>query len=190
MTTHRDPFKVAYCRALSSSAGVSIACRVRRYVVVGSSWERIGRAIEALGPRVRGRAQAAATRWEIGWRHGVDVTAAGRFAASDVAATLSIDVVLPDWRTSGEAPRSLVARWDEYIQRLERHERHHAEIAADGVRKLKSALEATPPKVTEPALRLEVAARAHDALRAIARRDAEFDSATAHGTRDMRNEVV
>lgn len=170
-------------RILSSDNGVALTWRVDRYPVVGSTWEALGRACDALGPRCKGRHVAALTRWRIDWRHMIARTEHGAFVPAGVQTTIDVTLTLPAWRSPSYAQPTLLQRWNHYLRRLEAHEVGHVEIVASGGRGLQTLLEATPPHPTEAALRVATARRARSALRALRMRDDDFDRRTEGGWR-------
>jgi len=156
------------------------------YDVTGSTARELRDQIEQLRPRGDdGGRYDAYTRWRLEWRYMYRETRdACRLASFKV--TLRTTIHLPRWQAPPGAAADLEARWNAYVDALDRHEQQHEAIAVEAAETIErevSAIDRAPDCAT---LEARVNARAEALMEDYKARQRDFDMQTAHG----RNEGV
>jgi len=94
-----------------------------------------------------GKKYDSVTNWKVKWDYGHSRTPQTCTTESFVV-TVDIVYQLPKWVRTGEAPRTLVKKWDRYMEKLMLHERGHSDRAVAAAKELMRTVAALPPANT------------------------------------------
>ena len=128
------------------------------YDVDGATPGALAAALEARGPRMRGRRFFGMTEWEVRANYR-GARRADACHVQDLTVRVSVETHLPRWRRRHSASPALQRAWSQFLDALDRHEQGHrvlAEQAAEAIRMRLAALEAPTCRRLEAAAYREV----------------------------------
>lgn len=91
-----------------------------------------------------GKMYDSVTSWSWQWEHDHDHNRK-TCAPGDLHLTIEITYRLPSWTRPGDAPASLVKKWDDYLKSLIAHENGHRDMALAAAEEFSAAVAALPP---------------------------------------------
>jgi predicted secreted Zn-dependent protease len=151
------------------------------YVVTGRTAGDLSRAFRTIGPLGNdGKRFAARTDWNIKWDYRY-ARRNRRIAIESFKVTLTVQMILPEWRPPADADRRMREEWTRYIENLSRHEEGHADIALESARKVIQTLDSFPAARTGAELRDSANAACHALIEECRQRNTAYDDATRHG---------
>jgi len=120
------------------------------------------------------------TNWKVTWDYGVKRSP--RQCTVD-SFTVTVDVVfhLPKWARPGDAPPSLVEKWDNYTEKLIVHEKGHRDRAVDAATELTRAIAELPPASTCSDIDRAVHKLCHARMDRLLEDQETYDEVTKHG---------
>ncbi len=132
------------------------------------------------GPKDDGGSHHAFTRWFVRWAYSYD-RGPSRCALTEVKITVAVTFIMPDWSAPPEAQPDLVARWNQYRTRLQRHEDGHREHGLGAAKDVLYDLQKLPPASDCDAMNRQANARATGILGRYKQKDKDYDRDTRHG---------
>ena len=160
--------------------GVSVETKHEDYAISGASAEAMRSDLARRGPKDDGGSHHAFTRWFVRWSYLYD-RRPGTCALTDVKVTVAVTFIMPDWTAPPEAPPDLVARWNQYRTRLQRHEDGHREHGLAAAKDVLNDLRKLPAASDRDAMNRRANTRGNDVLEKYKRRDKDYDRDTRHG---------
>jgi predicted secreted Zn-dependent protease len=157
-----------------TAAGVFVTILDRHYHVAGTD------AAMMMAPRRAGAQHVGYTDWRIGWSFTSRETE-GRHVVSAARVDVVVTRTLPRWRPPATAEPALVARWNDFVEAIARHEQGHVDLVVSGARSLHEAIVGLAPIELREALHRRVAALVEAAFATIHAADLDYDEATQHG---------
>jgi len=155
--------------------------RKEYYAIAGSSRQELRWALDRLGPQNdEGGRSDAITKWDFGYTFGL-TERASRCRVSSLETSTVITTILPRWSPGPEAQRSLVKRWDEYVECAALHENGHRRIYLDGVAELRRRASALGEFETCEAATKALDTRAQEVLRDLKEAQSAYEKRTNHG---------
>jgi predicted secreted Zn-dependent protease len=99
------------------------------YQVHGATPLEVRRAIDSIGPRVRGEHKLAMhrLRWSLDYQ--LDSAVSGECSVTGLRIVLRSVIVLPEWTGVREQPETVRADWNRFLTHLRQHESEHRAIA-------------------------------------------------------------
>ncbi|MBX7139188.1 MAG: DUF922 domain-containing Zn-dependent protease [Oligoflexia bacterium] len=155
------------------------APKIQYYRISGSTREEIRRALQTHGPVDQfGIHRHAAVDWKIAWSW--PKAEDGRPRIDQISCRQDITIILPQWESEPTAPPELITAWNQYYNRLARHEAQHVLHVVDNYpaveREIRAALEINPALTFAEANKT-----GHAVLNRIRDLDLAYDEVTQHG---------
>lgn len=170
--------------SLEALAEPEISAKTVYYEIKGETARELRRAMNEKRPKAPdGSRHDGLTNWRITWKYAwqkVD----GRFAIRNPKVTVTLITGLPKWEAPPQSDQALVERWQTYLRALVKHEDHHASLAVKAARDLEMTLLAIPLQNSEVELKRLADEAGRNAIDENNKRDAAYDSATAHGLKE------
>jgi predicted secreted Zn-dependent protease len=127
-----------------------------------------------------GKKYDSLTTWYVKLDYGYD-RAAKACAADSVKVDVAINIRYPKWVKTDAAPPQLVAKWDNYMKNLVKHENEHRDMAVMAATELSKAVAALPPASSCTDLDREVRALSRERLEKLNADEKRLDDTTSHG---------
>lgn len=164
--------------------GVTVATHLQYYDVDAATLGEIRSTMRAMGPRVRGRAWSAATRWRYRWTYGTD--ARGIACRPDnVRVHLELTITYPRWNPTASPDSALVNWWYAFNAGLAEHERGHGQLALRVAGELVNAIRDVSA-VTCAMLGEKVGLAGQRVVTDGNRRQQDYDAATRNGATQIQ----
>ncbi len=114
-------------------AGVTGNVQFTYYDIHGNSIRELMRQIRDNELVATGTTRAVAvTSWKLAWNwRAAPLGGGGGCALNNIDVRLDVEYAMPRWSPPDDASSQLRRWWDGYLARLEVHESHHKDIAAD-----------------------------------------------------------
>jgi predicted secreted Zn-dependent protease len=168
-----EPIVVATATSFTSQVSIEYA-QIIYYDATGSTADEIRASMNELRPKDpydNNKPVDAYTDWYISWNWPGYGTDNCDLSAADV--TYSIKVTVPRWSAPADASPELIAKWENYIQRLTLHEKGHVDHIVNNYLSVKTAIQRATCSTAET--------EAQKALVPLREFDASYDSETKHG---------
>ncbi len=127
-----------------------------------------------------GRKYDSITNWKLKWKYGY-TRAPEACAADSFIVTADIIFHAPKWASTTDAPQTLVAKWDSYIDNLMMHERGHRDRAVEAAADLTNEVAALPPARSCGELDREIQALGRARMKKLLEDQKAYDEETNHG---------
>ena len=120
------------------------------------------------------------TNWKVKWDYSHN-RASETCAAESFVVTVDIVYRLPKWARTGEAPQTLVEKWDRYMENLMMHEKGHRDRAMASAVELTRLVAELPPARTCAELDRVVNTLCRTRLDKLIEVQKKYDTDTCHG---------
>jgi len=127
-----------------------------------------------------GKKYDSLTTWRVKLDYGYD-RATKACAADSVKVNVAINIRYPKWVKTDAAPPQLVAKWDNYMKNLVKHENEHRDLAVAAATELSKAVAALPPASSCSELDREVRTLSRERLEKLNADEKRLDDTTSHG---------
>lgn len=127
-----------------------------------------------------GRRYDSVTSWYWTWDYGAD-HASQTCSTEDFSVTLEITIRYPKWVQDGEAPQSLVDKWNEYMNNLALHEEGHRDKVLDTVAEFSGAVAGLPHGLSCADRDQKVRTLSSEMMAQLNAAQQEYDTDTSHG---------
>jgi predicted secreted Zn-dependent protease len=127
-----------------------------------------------------GKKYDSVTNWKVKWDYGHS-QAAQTCTAESFVVTVDIVYRLPKWVRTGEAPQTLVEKWDRYMENLMMHEKGHRDRAMASAVELTRLVAELPPARTCAELDRVVNTLCRARLDKLIEVQKKYDDDTCHG---------
>lgn len=165
---------------LSSSERKNIS--IQHYNINGTTAAALREQLNILGPfDHKGIRRDACVKWEISWRW--PKTSNGKPNFQQTKSTYKIQVLLPSWIPAHGTPNDLVAKWNDFYQKITRHEAQHLKNALKYAELPAKAIQAA--SIKNPALtKREANMIGFEILDQLEKEDRLYDLNTDHGRKE------
>lgn len=177
---HWQPHPLA---TLPANAAVPVV-RVQQqyYSIQGNTVQELRSQMNRSGPmdQREGRRYDARTDWAVRWTYHYSPTSNG--CTIDAYRTeVDVTVILPRWQQIGSAPRSLVGRWNRYMNSLQAHENGHQQHGIAAGRDVLQTLATLPSASSCQQLEASTRRALHQVIARYNQQDVSYDRTTHHG---------
>jgi predicted secreted Zn-dependent protease len=151
------------------------------YEITGATATDLRRQMDQSGSIDRfGHRHDMYTDWQANWSYPY-VAGNHSCAVGPVQVTVAITFTFPNWDKPAQASSTLVAEWNEYLNKAQAHEDGHKEIAVEAGHKILYALKAMPVYPSCAALEQAVDQTGQDILEQFRQKELVYDQETNHG---------
>jgi predicted secreted Zn-dependent protease len=109
--------------------GVVVQASTERYPVGGATIEEITAGLRSALDEEGGFIGHYRVGWRYSYRMGEGVSSKAGCRLTNVRVDMRINVRVPDWKASADAPPEVAAAWEKFTTALENHIREHENIA-------------------------------------------------------------
>ncbi len=170
---------VAGLIALADEPAVSV--KTTTYKVQGNSVSDLRTRMMQDGPvDEQKRHHPGYTTWRVTWTFGCDV-AGGDARLERVNVRVDVKYTLPEWQKPGDADPGLVAKWQDYMAALRKHEDGHRDIGLRAGRRILELLQQSPAAESCPAAGRAANEAGQKILQSSRDEELEYDRVTRHG---------
>ncbi len=127
-----------------------------------------------------GKKYDSITNWKLKWDYGRTRSST---ACTTDSFTVTVDITfhVPKWISAGDAPQPLVAKWDNYLEKLMMHEKGHRDRAVEAADELTRAVAVLPPARTCDELDREVHSLGLEQRNKLLQDQKDYDETSRHG---------
>ncbi len=113
-----------------------VSVQTNFYQVQGNTLEELSESMKMSAPPRMGE-NFGSTKWNVAWTYEVSPGPAG---CSVTSSHVKLDVIfyLPDWRRSPGEDKKTREKWDQFAEKLKRHEDGHEKIGLEAARKIEN----------------------------------------------------
>lgn len=152
------------------------------YAVTGDDAGTVRLALDRLGPvGADGKHYGGYTKWNVHWEYVTQSDASGGCVLVSSSVVLTVDVTLPQWQQSINAPPALQQRWSTYLTALRTHENGHVQNAKREAVAIVQLLHTIGPQSDCDLLDQKLQDLGHDILQRYKDNDVDYDQRTGHG---------
>jgi predicted secreted Zn-dependent protease len=127
-----------------------------------------------------GKKYDSVTNWKVKWDYGHS-RAPQTCSTESFVVTVDIVYRLPKWVQAGEVSRTLVDKWDRYMEKLMMHEKGHRDKAVAAAVELTRAVAELPPAPTCAELDRAINTLFRTRLDKLIKQQKAYDADTNHG---------
>lgn len=151
------------------------------YQIYGDDEAELRKAMTSNSPSCFGSTTPydACTTWHISWR--VPLNEIATSCEEDIAISVDIDFMYPDWIDKNTADVQLRKKWDAYITNLNIHEEGHKTLAVKTGTKLAQILETLSANYNCTELGLIANEKGNELLEELRSDNLQYDNQTKHG---------
>ena len=152
------------------------------YEITGNDEKELRRQMGQNGTRWNdGKTYDSVTSWDINWDYGYDSAPQG-CKVDSFRIILKITFRYPKWVRTDNAPQPLVAKWDDYMNKLVMHENGHRDMAVEAAAKISRDVAELPTARSCADLDREVRALGLEIAAKLNSDEKEYDTTTKHGS--------